>query len=186
MPNEHNPFIDWESVYSMLQHAKARFLRMDSDLLRLCAHEVSVTAKFACYLQYEVSRLTNGINVDCEYTRVGNVPNRQPKRIAIPATRPREQERRPDIIIHERGNPTANFVVIEAKWSEADSTGARQTLAFLASNAQLDLARDAPDFGGFCPYLHAVLMTLHRNPAEFGFERLGEDEIENVIREARG
>ena len=98
-----------------------KFMKNEWKLLKVDAHERSITHRFAIYLQENFTKL----DVDCEYNRDGIIP----KVLNIPISSSTTDDTQaktvfPDIIIHKRGT-NKNLLVIEAKKSSSRSSEAR-------------------------------------------------------------
>jgi hypothetical protein len=87
----------------VLEVVRERFLQNDADMIRQRAHEQAISQRLAVYLENTLP----GWHVNCEYNRQGT--GTDPKRDAI------GDIRRPDIIVHERGNDERNLLVVEVK-----------------------------------------------------------------------
>ena len=103
-----------------LQEVKDRIIKCinkmyknDSDLLTKNIYEVTISCKLAQYLFSAFS----DYDVDCEYDKHKN--NKKEFEIDNQIS-----ERRPDILIHKRGNDDNNLAVIEIK--KSTSSGNRQ------------------------------------------------------------
>ena len=103
-----------------LQEVKDRIIKCinkmyknDSDLLTKNIYEVTISCKLVQYLFSEFF----DYDVDCEYDKHKN--NKEEIEIDNQI-----KERRPDILIHKRGNDNNNLAVIEMK--KSTSTGDRQ------------------------------------------------------------
>lgn len=95
----------------------------DSDLLRYNVNKRSITHQLAVYLREEID---DGWDVDVEYNRVGD--NEASKVVSmkcleskIPDNKdPKDLDAKtvyPDVVVHSRGEPNKNLLVIEAKKS---------------------------------------------------------------------
>lgn len=93
--------MDFPTVKYALDSAAWSLIRNESDMFNKHVHEQSITAKFMYYL----TPLFPHFNVDCEYNREGI----QPKKACDGSLR------RPDVIVHKRGNNKQNLLVIEVK-----------------------------------------------------------------------
>jgi hypothetical protein len=96
----------------LLRDAIDRFYAADSDLLRLGVSERCVSHRLAIHLQV----LFPELQVDCEYNRDG--PNRKelpPPDEPIAWDDDQAKTVFPDIIVHERGRPESNTLVVEMK-----------------------------------------------------------------------
>ena len=80
----------------------------DYYLIEHDVHEVTLTHRLALYLEEKIKKEFNTIkfNFDIEY----NKNYEEPKRLV-----PGEDGKRPDIIIHRRGNNDYNLIIIELK-----------------------------------------------------------------------
>ncbi len=81
-----------------------KLLEKDVFLIKNVLHEGTLSHKLGCYLQNQFPEM----DVDCEYNKheVGT------KMIVI---NDKEEEIRPDIVVHRRGDDSNNLVVIEVK-----------------------------------------------------------------------
>jgi hypothetical protein len=118
----------------ILRRAKQRFLQHDTYLLHADVNERSLTHKFAEHLQAVIGRKWA---VDCEYNRYGleaKILIGDIKRIVGPYTRTDATDAStvfPDIIVHRRGPPGPNLIVIEAK-KNASATARQEDCQKLA------------------------------------------------------
>jgi len=96
-----------------IQHCIDKIYENDSDLFDRNNYEVTISSKLAQYLFIEFKEY----DVDCEYDKHKN----NGKEIEIDN---QIRERRPDVLIHKRGNDNNNLVVIEIK--KSTSSGNRQ------------------------------------------------------------
>lgn len=86
-----------------LARALSAFQAHDADVLRLDAHEVTVTSRLAHHLAVLIERPDEPLRVDCEYNRDrDDVKSLDDENI------------RPDVIVHCRDEPR-NFLIVEAK-----------------------------------------------------------------------
>jgi hypothetical protein len=113
---------DWLEIEALVNQAVDE-LRKDERLFRLHVNERSITHRLALYLEKPFA----GWDVDCEYSRVGDDPNKYKKLIL-----PEEGSLTdfdmdgsrvyPDIVIHHRTQTEVsdNLLVIEVKtlWSQ--------------------------------------------------------------------
>lgn len=105
-----------ELIYNVIVALKG-FLNMERELLVLNASERSISHKLAEYLQTVFKEWT----VDCEYNRLGERPKTLPSRL-FEDIKDDDQDAKtifPDIIIHKRGIPEENILVIEIKKSNS-------------------------------------------------------------------
>jgi hypothetical protein len=112
-----------------LRNALDKLLIYDGALLAISAHEITICAKLACYLQSNFFDW----HVDVEY-------NRDIDKLKTSGG----EECRPDIIIHERTSPENNHVVIEVKkrmnWNFSQLVEARGKLITLKNEKHYDFA----------------------------------------------
>lgn len=109
--------IDAEYVDAALHGATEMLCDEDKKLLELDVGERTITQHLAKHLQ----QYFPGWNVDCEYNRVGDVPDTVKK--VLPRSpvsgddesEPGERSVFPDIIVHRRGDRDANLLIIEVK-----------------------------------------------------------------------
>lgn len=117
-----------EEVNASIVNALDTLLTNDNVLLRIGAHEITICAKLACYLQSDFS----GWDVDIEYNRDIDMP----KTVGA-------KECRPDIIIHERVSVN-NHVVIELKkrvnWNASELLEAKRKLIALKNEKHYDFS----------------------------------------------
>jgi hypothetical protein len=124
--------VDSETIKERFNQALSEFVETELDLLTFDAHERSISFKFAEYL----GRKFQGWDIDCEYNRIGT---NQEQKLIICSKDKFTQARRagkipghittyeelqtsthavavyPDIIIHNRGNPDSNLLIVEIK-----------------------------------------------------------------------
>lgn len=106
-----------EDIWIAWDAALARFCAEDQHLLTLGAHEQAVTH----HLGIQVAKVFPGWDTDCEYDRLGKELKRLDnylERLHAEGLADRDftpAAVRPDIIVHQRGNPHANCLVIEVK-----------------------------------------------------------------------
>ena len=100
--------MEWTDVEARVQCAFDALKHHDRQLLENDAHERTICARLAMYLQF----VFPGYHVDVEYNRHGM----DPKRIGV---NPEGGEERvfPDVIVHHRGNDDSNLLVMELKKS---------------------------------------------------------------------
>lgn len=129
------PDAKWPEVDSLVKQALAD-LKRDELLFRNHANERSITHRLAVCLESPFA----GWNVDCEYSRIGEDPNKY-KRLLLPSAEnvthfDMDGSRvYPDIVIHHRGPNSLedNLLVIEVKteWSQvSDEQDFRKLTAF--------------------------------------------------------
>lgn len=117
-----------EKLINNVKAAVHLFLANDRNLLRLEAHEQSISHRIAVYLE----PLFEGLNVDCEYnkhldcSKKINLSDFNPdshrgcdcnacKEIVKGKLPSDEKPFRPDILVHHRGNDYNNRIAIEVK-----------------------------------------------------------------------
>lgn len=95
-------------IKNIVENGIKTLYRRDAQLVNDEIHEQSISAKLMCYIQCQLPEW----DVDVEYNRQGK--NRGPK------TDDKENKRKPDIIIHKRGEKGPNLAVILVKcsWNE--------------------------------------------------------------------
>ncbi len=96
-----------------VRHCIEKIYEDDSDLFDRNNYEVTISCKLAQYLFTKFSNY----DVDCEYDKHKN--NKKEMEIDKQI-----KERRPDILIHKRGNDENNLAVIEIK--KSTSSGSRR------------------------------------------------------------
>ena len=106
---------DLETIQRNLNSALNKLLEFDSFLLKNSANERSITHKLAEYLQSEF----DDWNVDCEYNKINENQNIEPKKIRLENEEVSIYDTDaktvfPDIIVHQR-HGKENLLVIEAK-----------------------------------------------------------------------
>lgn len=107
------PIEDTE-IIRRIDRAIDAFLFLNPDLLTLDASERSITHKLAEHIQLNF----RDWNVDCEYNRHGISPKTLENLYEeSTADEPHAYTVFPDIIVHHRGIPDDNLVVIEVKKS---------------------------------------------------------------------
>jgi len=110
--------IDDQYVDAVLYGAVEILCYEDKKLLELDVGERTITQHLAKHLQ----RFFPGWDVDCEYNRLGDVPEAVAKRIpemrpdnSVGTSNPGERTVLPDIIVHRRGDAQENLLIIELK-----------------------------------------------------------------------
>lgn len=155
---------------SALCSARDLFCKRDLFLIAHDAHERSMTFKFGAYLQEAL--LEYGVDVDCEYNRVGNegaVYKRLPKHFFEPlADEGATKTIFPDIIVHRRGEARANYFVIEAKKAGNDQGIDELKLAVIASDV------------GY-RYDHAILLTFSPRVPYVHWHELSSERIRELL-----
>lgn len=118
----YNMIMTKDDAIKILVFAKQQFLLRDKSLLKIDAHERSLTHKFAEYLQIAIEKYFEGekINVDCEYNRDGKDSKKIYEITNIVGEKVNTDSLisitvYPDIIVHKRGPKGPNHIVIEAK-----------------------------------------------------------------------
>lgn len=123
-----------EEIQQLVSDALGRVAEEDADLLEYNVNERSITHQLAVYLREEVDEEWD---VDVEYNRVGkdNVSkavSMEHLNSIIPAgADPEDLDAKtvyPDVIVHKRGEPYENLLVIEAKKSGSSSEYDREKL----------------------------------------------------------
>lgn len=101
--------MEFDDIKTEIRKAIKRLQLNDEKILK-DGLELAFSHRLAVYLEYAFS----GWDVDCEYTREGSR--------AVPKTNSRGKRKRPDIIIHRRGqlNKDDNLLVIELKFENDD------------------------------------------------------------------
>lgn len=99
---------------SRLVHAIDRLIYVDRLLLELDANECSINHRLAVYIE----AVFPGWNVDCEYNR----REKDPKELDLPRDDVDWEDTEaksiyPDIVVHIRGKPLLNLLVVEVKKS---------------------------------------------------------------------
>jgi hypothetical protein len=128
---------NWDHINEAVNDALAVLLGdRDRVLFEVRANERAITHRLAHYLETATKEF-DGWDIDCEYNRIGK-DSITPKRLgldlaeeAIPIGRsgrafavPVDDDRGslvfPDIVVHRRGDPESNLLVIEVKtnWSQ--------------------------------------------------------------------
>lgn len=101
--------MEFDDIKTEIRKAIKRLQLNDEKILK-DGLELAFSHRLAVYLEYAFS----GWDVDCEYTREGSR--------AVSKTNSRGKRKRPDIIIHRRGqlNKDDNLLVIELKFENDD------------------------------------------------------------------
>jgi hypothetical protein len=124
--------VDSQEIKGRLNQSIEDLISGNSDLLRFDANERTITGRLAAHM----SDHFGGWNVDCEYNRIGKVKRQKlihyskeafkeaKKSGAIPGTTTSVEDIPmskhptailPDIIVHRRGEPDANLLIVEVK-----------------------------------------------------------------------
>ena len=112
----------WTEIETLVNQAVAK-LRRDERLFNIHVNERTITHRLALYLEEPFT----GWDVDCEYSRVGEDPNKYKKLIlpeegSLTDFDPDGSRVYPDIVIHHRTRmeDSENLLVIEVKtvWSQ--------------------------------------------------------------------
>jgi hypothetical protein len=92
----------------------------DQALLTLHAHELALVHRFGVYLEAHLRPVLrqNGLTVDLDYDRHGDLPKLLPPR----PDRDEGRRFRPDLIVHRRRVDTHNLLVVEWKKDADDPT----------------------------------------------------------------
>jgi hypothetical protein len=103
--------MDQETVLNAVSTALTDVVNNDEDLLTLQAHELALVHRFGVYLEAHLQSLLrqNGLTVDLDYNRHGDLPKLLPPR----PDREGDRRFRPDLIVHRRRVDTHNLLVVE-------------------------------------------------------------------------
>jgi len=100
---------DQNELKERVEKAVEHFIRNDSELLNLDAHELSISHRIAVYLEQEFNK--PDLNIDCDYNRYFNSTK----------TMPNGRNIRPDILVHKRDDGSENLLAIEIKKDQTDT-----------------------------------------------------------------
>jgi hypothetical protein len=101
----------WENLKKQLVNALNDFIRNDVYLLENNVNERTISYKIGYYL----TPLYSAFHVDCEYNRIKDKIKRLPQPEPTETNDIAGNTIFPDIIIHERGVPGNNLLVLEVK-----------------------------------------------------------------------
>jgi very-short-patch-repair endonuclease len=118
-----------DQAESLLRAALNDLETRDAHLLAVRANERSITHRLAVHLEMQLREWTPSWSVDCEFNRDDGIPKRlfagsekyaRGGSIHDLVMDSKGRTVFPDIIVHVRGRPGPNLLVIEAKWEGAD------------------------------------------------------------------
>jgi hypothetical protein len=111
------------SLFEIVSSALNKVYEQDRQMIFDGASEMSIVFRLGLYIAEQIEQqnsehFDDGITVDCEYNRNQG----EPKRINYENN---DAGIRPDLLIHRRGDHTANYLVLEAKgyWNREDREG---------------------------------------------------------------
>jgi hypothetical protein len=111
--------MDRDAIREILKQAIKRLRTEDSDLLDARTNERSITHRLAVYLEQDTA--LKGYHVDCEYNRFYNGTKWTAKEVHLDDFAEYHSDQTngsrvfPDVVVHRRGKPDKNLLVIECK-----------------------------------------------------------------------
>ncbi len=121
-----------EQLKTAVQESVNKFIVSDSHLLKINAHEQTISHRIALYLENFFNNDSQPLHVDCEYNRreesikklISNLSefkgcccNNRCKKVTEQKDKLVSLNIRPDIIVHSRGDNKNNKIIIEIKKS---------------------------------------------------------------------